>query len=256
MSTFIVSGSASGIGAAVKSSLLLAGNKVIGIDRHAAEIEADLSTHAGCADAVEKALAECGGKLDGLVCAAGVGPHCDPDAIVAVNYFGVTRLLDGLFPALQRGENPATVVIASVAAVQMDFDGHPLRDALLNGCEEDAKRICRGAGDAGSGLAYAASKHAMVCDVRRRAMEWGRAGVRVNAVAPGPIETPLLRDCCEDSRFHASIRDFVPPIPRVGRADEVSALTLFLLSPSAGFIHASVVFIDGGIGALMHPTRF
>lgn len=256
MSTIVVSGSASGIGAAVKSSLLAAGHEVIGIDRQAAEIVADLSTPAGRAIAVDKALAECGGKLEGLVCAAGIGPHCDPDAVIAVNYFGVKMLLDGLFPALRRGENPAAVVIASVAAVQMDFDGHPLREALLDGHEEDAKRICLATGEAGSGLAYAGSKHAIVCDVRQRTMEWGRAGVRINAIAPGPIETPLLRDCCEDSRFHASIRDFVPPIARVGCADEVAALTSFLLSPGAGFIHASVVFIDGGIGALMHPTRF
>lgn len=256
MSITIITGSASGIGAAIRTALTSAGHRVIGIDRHDAEIEADLSLPAGRTAAVTAALASCGGKLDGLVCSAGLGPHCDPDRIVAVNYFGATALLDGLFPALLRGENPAAVAIASVAAVQMDFDGNPLREAFLGGNEAEAKRLCQGIGEAGSGLAYAASKHALVCDVRRRTLSWGNAGVRINAIAPGPIDTPLLRDTCEDPRYHATIRDFVPPIRRVGRADEVAALTQFLLSPAAGFIHAGVFFIDGGIGALMHPTRF
>lgn len=256
MSITVITGSASGIGAAIRTALASVGHRVIGIDRHDAEIEADLSTPAGRTAAVAAALASCGGKLDGLVCSAGLGPHCEPDRIVAVNYFGATALLDGLFPALQRGENPAAVAIASVAAVQMDFDGNPLRDAFLECNEAEAKRLCQGIGEAGSGLAYAASKHALVCDVRRRTLSWGNAGVRINAVAPGPIDTPLLRDTCEDPRYHATIRDFVPPIQRVGRADEVAALTQFLLSPAAGFIHAGVFFIDGGIGALMRPTRF
>lgn len=256
MSIAIITGSASGIGAAIRTALTSAGHRVIGIDLRDAEIEADLSTAAGRTAAVEAALASCGGKLDGLVCSAGLGPYCEPDRIVAVNYFGATALLDGLFPALQRGENPAAVAIASVAAVQMDFDGNPLREAFLGGNEAEAKRLCQDIGEAGSGLAYAASKHALVCDVRRRTLSWGNAGVRINAIAPGPIDTPLLRDTCDDPRYHATIRDFVPPIGRVGRADEVAALTQFLLSPAAGFIHAGVFFIDGGIGALMHPTRF
>ncbi len=256
MSVTVITGSASGIGAAVCNALNAAGHRVIGIDLHDADIEANLSTPTGRANAVESALAACGGTLDGLVCSAGLGPHCDPEHIVAVNYFGATALLDGLFPALQRGTNPAAVAIASVAAVQMDFEGNPLREAFLGGNETEAKRLCQGFGDAGSSLAYAASKHALVCDVRRRTYSWGNAGVRINAVAPGPIDTPLLRDTCDDPRYHATIRDFVPPIGRVGRADEVATLTQFLLSPAAGFIHAGVFFIDGGIGSLMHPTRF
>lgn len=257
MPVTVITGTASGIGAAVRTALTAAGHKVIGIDLHDADIEADLSHPAGRTAAVDAALAACGGRLDGLVCSAGLGPHCEPDDIVAVNYFGATALLNGLFPALQRGTQPAAVAIASVAAVQMDFDGNPLRDAFLDGNEDEAKRLCRLGGEqAAAGLAYAASKHALVCDVRRRTYSWGGAGVRINAVAPGPIETPLLRDTCEDPRYHATIRDFVPPIGRVGRADEVGALTQFLLSPAAGFIHAGVFFIDGGIGALMHPTRF
>jgi NAD(P)-dependent dehydrogenase (short-subunit alcohol dehydrogenase family) len=256
MTTMLVTGSASGIGAATCSALQSAGHTVIGIDMRRADIEADLATAEGRARAVQEALTACGGKLDGLVCSAGIGPHGKIEDIVAVNYFGATALLDGLFPALQAGQDPAVVLVASVASVQMDFEGHPLRQAFLDGDEAAAKGICLAAGEAGSMLAYAATKHALVCDMRQRTMAWGRAGVRINAVAPGPIETPLLRDTNLDPRFHASIRDFVAPIPRTGRPEEVAGLIRYLMSPEAGFIHASLFFIDGGIGALMHPTRF
>lgn len=256
MTTIIVTGSASGIGAATSSALRAAGHHVIGIDLQHADIEADLATAEGRAHAVRESMAACGGKLDGLVCNAGIGPHGRTEQIVAVNYFGATALLDGLFPALRAGHEPAVVLVASVAAVQMDFEGNPLREAFLSGNEAEATRLCLAAGEAGSVLAYAATKHALVCDMRRRTMEWGRAGVRINAVAPGPIETPLLRETNADPRFHASIRDFVPPIARKGSPEEVAGLIRYLLSPEAGFIHASLFFIDGGIGALMHPTRF
>ena len=62
------------------------------------------------------------------------------------------------------------------------------------------------------------------------------------------------RVCDKNPTFMTNV--LKPAIQRVGRADEVAALTQFLLSPEAGFIHASVFFIDGGIGALMHPMRF
>lgn len=256
MPVTVVTGSASGIGAATVTALTAAGHRVIGIDRANAEICADLSTFAGRAAAINAVLTASAGKIDALVCSAGVGPHCDPSTIIAVNYFGAVALLDGLFPALRQGDQSAAVVLASVAAVQIDFDGSPLRAALLDGREAEAQQICEMAGADGGGLAYAAAKHALVCDVRRRAMEWGRAGVRLNAVAPGPIATPLLDATCEDARYHATIRDFVAPIPRVGTPAEVATLVQFLLSQTAGFIHAGVFFIDGGISALMHPTRF
>ena len=92
-----ITGSASGIGAAVSAAMRAAGHQVIGIDRSNAEVIADLSTAQGRDAAIGQVLELSGGVLDGLICCAGVGvtaPNCG--LVLAVNYFGVSQLLDGL----------------------------------------------------------------------------------------------------------------------------------------------------------------
>src|SRR5436189_132700 len=112
MRTILVTGSFSGIGAAVVDALRAGGAQVIGVDLRDADIVGDLSTAAGRAKIIEEALARCAGKLDGLVLCAGLGPQVEPASLtVSVNYFGAVELLDGLLPALRQGDEPAAVVI-------------------------------------------------------------------------------------------------------------------------------------------------
>lgn len=109
----LITGSASGIGAAAREALVAAGHDVIGVDLRNAEIIGDLSTAAGRAQVIAAALQRCGGRLDGLVLCAGLGAQVQPPSLtVSVNYFGAVELLDGLLPALQRGAQPAAVVIS------------------------------------------------------------------------------------------------------------------------------------------------
>ena len=97
MSVIAVTGSASGIGAAIRARLARDGQRVIGIDLRDAEVIADLATAAGRAAAIAAVERACGGRLDGLVVCAGVGPHVTDQAlIVSLNYFGAQALLDGL----------------------------------------------------------------------------------------------------------------------------------------------------------------
>src|SRR5262245_34722766 len=99
--TVALSGSASGIGRALRERLEREGQRVIGVDVRDAEITADLASAAGRTAAVRGVLEACGGRLDGAVACAGLGPqHEDPEAIVSVNYFGAVALLDGLRDAL------------------------------------------------------------------------------------------------------------------------------------------------------------
>ena len=108
MRTAAVTGSASGIGAAVRARLERDGARVIGVDLRGAEIEADLATPAGRKTAVEGVRAACGGTLDALVACAGLGPHVERwAAIVSVNHFGAVAVLAGLRDALSAGAGPA-----------------------------------------------------------------------------------------------------------------------------------------------------
>jgi NAD(P)-dependent dehydrogenase (short-subunit alcohol dehydrogenase family) len=255
MGTAAVSGSASGIGAAVRSRLERQGDRVIGIDVRDAEIEVDLSTERGREAAIAGVEERCGGRLDRLVLSAGLGVHVAPISLIAsVNYFGAVELLDGLLPALRQGEDPSAVVICSNSARFVPLDDHPYTAALLAHDEAAAHGILEESGE--PFLAYAGSKNALGRALRRRAGEWGRAGVRLNAVAPGPVETPLLEGGLGDPRFGPAIRSLQVPLGRRGKPHEIAALVSFLLGPEASWIHGSIYYIDGGNDAEVRPDRF
>lgn len=257
MPTTLLTGSASGIGAATRKALETAGHRVIGVDLHQADICGDLSHASGRQAVLQQALQLCNGVLDGLVLCAGLGPQVQPPSkAVSVNFFGVTELLDGLLPALQKGQHAAAVVVSSVASAQLGWAQNPLAAALQAGDEAQAGQIVDGAGDKGGQLAYAGSKNAVTVAVRQRATTWGQAGIRLNTVAPGAVETPLLQAGLHDARYAQAIKNFVAPLGRRADPSEIAAAVAFLLSPQASFIHGTQLFIDGGMDAMVRPTQF
>jgi NAD(P)-dependent dehydrogenase (short-subunit alcohol dehydrogenase family) len=248
-----VTGSASGIGAAVRRRLERDGHRVIGVDLRSAEVEADLGTIAGRAAAVAGVLDASGGRLDALVACAGLGPHVESwPAIVGVNYFGATAILAGLRELLAKGERPAAVAIASNSATLPGADG-PLAAACLADDEIEAARLAL-ASDGHT--AYAGSKLALARWVRREAPAWARAGIRLNAVAPGPVRTPLLDAGLAHPVYGPAIRGFPVPTGGPGSPDDVAAAVAFLLGPEATFCAGSVLFVDGGTDAMLRGDRF
>jgi NAD(P)-dependent dehydrogenase (short-subunit alcohol dehydrogenase family) len=251
----VITGSASGIGAAIRARLKKARDEVIGIDVKDAEIIADLSTVEGRAVAIAGVKRHCSDHLDRFVAAAGVAPYVNNAPLIAsVNYFGVVDLLDGLFELLRRGSNPAAVVISSNSAQLPQAEQEPSYVlALLDHDEAEARRIIGELGDCG--VAYAGSKNAIAKAVRRRAVTWGGARVRLNAVAPGYTKTPMLH-----RMLAAPKGEFITsnpnPLGRYADAKEIADLVAFLLSPEASYIHGAVYYIDGGQDAQFRPDRF
>ncbi|MCY1259386.1 3-alpha-hydroxysteroid dehydrogenase/carbonyl reductase [compost metagenome] len=250
-----VTGSASGIGAALCRQLREAGHQIIGIDRAGADVNADLSTPAGRTEAVRQVLEKSGGALDHLVLCAGLGVTAPSSGlIVAVNYFGVSALLDGLAEALGKGNSPSAVVVGSVASVQPGADRLEMVEAMLAGDEEAA---VAGANQLNEpSMAYAGSKYAASVLVRRKVHEWAKLGIRLNVVAPGVVETPLYKASTEDPKYGEATRNFVAPLGRGSQPDELAGVIRFLLSEQASFMHGTVVFADGGMDAMMRPNRF
>src|ERR1700738_3023887 len=105
--TVVISGSASGIGAATAGLLRSKGRRVIGIDLQGAEVMADLATPGGRSHAVAEVHRLAGGRLDGLILCAGVAAAKPDDHVVSVNYFGANALLTGLRSDLESGRQPA-----------------------------------------------------------------------------------------------------------------------------------------------------
>ena len=255
MATAIVSGSASGIGAAVRANLEAEGFRVIGVDIRDAEVLADLSTADGRARAVADVLEACAGAADRLVACAGLGAHVEPIVNIAmVNYFGAVDLLDGLLPALSKGSDPAAVAICSNSAQMAPFDDHPMVVALLDHDEAAARAALEDGGD--GFLAYAGSKMALGRAVRRRARAWGDAGVRLNAIAPGPVETPLLQEGRRHALYGEAIKSISPPLGRLATPEEIAEFVGIMLDRRSAYMHGSIVYVDGGHDAELRPEKF
>jgi NAD(P)-dependent dehydrogenase (short-subunit alcohol dehydrogenase family) len=256
MGTYAVTGSASGMGAAVAARLRGRGHTVIGVDIKGADVIADLSTPSGRRGAAADVLAACSGTLDGAVMAAGLGPTKGAErAITEVNYFGVVEPLQAWRPALACAERAKVVVFASNSTTTVPaVPGRAIR-ALLAGDAEKALRAYRMFGRYGPPVAYAASKIALSRWVRRNAVtaQWAGAGIRLNALAPGAIMTPMLEEQLATPSEAKVVREFPIPIGGFGDAGQLADWVVFMLSDSADFLCGSVVFVDGGSDAYFRP---
>jgi NAD(P)-dependent dehydrogenase (short-subunit alcohol dehydrogenase family) len=220
------------------------------VDQRDAEVIADLGTAEGRQQAVTATTELAGGFLDGVVACAGLGPHVQPcEAIIRVNYFGALAFLDGLLPALSQGEAPAAVAISSNGAT-LTPKNQALVDVLLEGDEAAA---CTLAATLDGATVYGMSKLAMTRGLRRRTAVWAEAGVRLNAVAPGPVDTPLLRDSLADKTLGPLVEALPVPVGRRATPAEIAGAVGFLLDPVNGFVHGSLLFVDGGSDALLRP---
>ena len=243
-----ITGAGSGIGAATRSRLEAAGHEVLGVDLRNAEVEADLSTDDGRAAAVAAVESWCGGRLDGLVPCAGVGPQVPGDAVVRINYFGAVAVTDGLRPALSHGTDPSVVVIASNGATTTPGVGAELVDACLAGDE-----VAACAAVSHPAIDYGAAKLALSRWVRRQAPgpRWAGMGIRLNAVAPGATQTPLLQGGLDDPQLGPAIEGFPIPIGARGEPDDIAVVVELLLSAAARFVCGSIWYVDGGTDALL-----
>lgn len=253
MGTYVVTGSASGIGAATESRLREDGHRVIGVDRATADVTVDLSTVAGRKAALERIVALATDGLSGVVPCAGIGGFTNTDSadVVSLNYFGAVELCAMLRPLFV---GPAAVVLLSSNSVTCQPGW--ARDVADLCLADDEVRAREAAAAHDAVQVYPATKAALAWWARRESIksEWIGAGIRINAVAPGLVDTAMTRRLRDDPLLGQFADAYPSAIDRPGRAEEVAEVIAFLLSERARLIVGSTVTVDGGTEAMLFPT--
>ena len=242
----VVTGAASGIGAATAAVLAAQGDEVISVDQRDADVVADLSTRSGRERAVAAVLERTGGVVDAVVACAGTSSLSPLD--VKVNFFGVVELLDGLRPALAEAPAPRVSVTSSISATQLHD-----QDVLAACLERDeglALELAENVHADGRGAQlYATSKKALTRWLRRVAVtdDWAGAGIALNAVGPGVVVTPMTEGLRGSEQGMAMMSRAVPSKLGGWMGPEVVADALvWLIRPENTHMTAQMIFIDGG----------
>jgi len=253
MGTYVITGGASGIGAAIGAQLQNEGHRIVVVDIQQADIVADLSCAEGRAAAIAAIKRATHNELTGLVTCAGIGSHIPNQGLIAaVNYFGSVDLIEGVRPMLS--DHRASVLLISSNSASMTTNPEFV-DALLADDEINATRI---AATMASQPVYSGSKQALTRWMRHHSQAYAAQGIRMNAIAPGYTRTPLSAAVENDANYGAAIKQFIDSIPivRPGMPQDMADAASFLLSDKASFICGAMLFIDGGHDAMLRPDQF
>ncbi len=257
MGTYVITGGTTGIGAATREILQNQGHEVFNIDYREGDLCVDLSQPQERQQALEELFRRYPDGIDGLICNAGVGPTMPATTIFSLNFFAPVELAEGARPLLKlRGGN---CVVTSSNSITQEHLPKDLVDMLTDVMDEQkALEVAKDLPREMAPGCYAASKHALARWVRRISPSWAAEGLRINAVAPGNTATPMTQNLTPEQRAAA----LLIPIPtRYGRnefldATEIANGIVFLVSPQASGINGVILFIDGGIDALLRSERF
>jgi NAD(P)-dependent dehydrogenase (short-subunit alcohol dehydrogenase family) len=238
----VITGAASGIGAETASLFRSEGAKVVGVDLRDDSPGVDLALACDVADeeAVRSMYAsarEALGRIDVLFNNAGISPSDDGS------------VLDTTLEAWQRVQdvNTKSVFLCCKHGIPHLLEGG-------GGSVINTASFVAVMGAATSQISYTASKGAVLALTRELGVQFARQGVRVNALCPGPVNTPLLQELFAKDPEKAARRLVHLPMGRFAEAREIANAALFLASDESSYVNASTFLVDGGLsGAYVTP---
>lgn len=249
--TLVVTGSSSGIGLATAQEIQRSGGRVLGVDVHAPQgaaaeavdefYKADLSDQA-MIDALVYALPQ---GIDGLANIAGLPPTAPAEKVLLVNLVGLKYLTRKLIPKLNDGAS--IVNLASLA-------GGGWADAISTiKASEDldfagvADFVRQHNVSSEGGRSYFFSKEALIVWTLQNRWTWRQRGIRMNAVSPGPVDTPILGDFIQT--LGARAEKDMATMDRPGRPDDIAPVVAFLLSDQSVWLRGTNLPVDGGMAS-------
>jgi NAD(P)-dependent dehydrogenase (short-subunit alcohol dehydrogenase family) len=234
----VITGAASGIGAESARVFAAEGATVVGVDLQPVDGVA-LSLDADVTEAYARIRNEFG-HIDVLFNNAGINPNDD------------TSVIDTPLEAWQRVQdvNLRSVFLCCKHGIpHLLANDPPLRGSVIN-----TASFVGVMGAAVSQISYTASKGGVIAMSRELGVEFARQGVRVNALCPGPVNTPLLQELFASDPAKAARRLVHIPMGRFAEAGEIARAALFLASDDSSYVTASTFLVDGGIsGAYVTP---
>ncbi|MGO3325448.1 coniferyl-alcohol dehydrogenase [Gordonia sp. (in: high G+C Gram-positive bacteria)] len=248
----VVTGAASGIGAALTDQLRAAGREVIGLDRTEGPgiVECDLSDPAS----IDAALPQIPAVIAGLANVAGVPGTAPSETVLRVNVLGPRILTQSLLPRLPAGS--AIVNVASVAAHRNTAPQEAVEELIVAAAAADI-RTWLDAHPADGPAAYDTSKRVVVDWTARLAGALIDRGIRALSVSPGPVQTPILDDFTV-SMGKESMDRSVATVGRYGRPGEIASVVAFALSAQASWLNGIDIPVEGGLlcarEASKHPA--
>lgn len=241
--TIIVTGAASGIGAATAATIASQGAKVISVDINKPAhvvgefFAADLSDKAS----IDQLVAALPAGAHGLANIAGLPPTRPAEAVIKVNLVGLKYLTTQLVPKLADGAS--IVNLASLAGLGWQEAQESIKASESIGFD-DVSAFCKAYGIEGP-RSYFFSKEALIVWTMQNRWTWRARGIRMNAVSPGPVDTPILKDFLET--LGARAEEDMRTMDRPGTPADIAPVVAFLLSDGAAWIRGTNIPADGGM---------
>jgi len=250
--TILVTGVSSGIGRETASLIKQLGGDVIGVDRNKTEEFVDELYLADMSDrrtiqALVKALPD---RIDGLANIAGLPPTAPADLVLKVNLVGLKYFTQLMIPKLK--DNASIVNLASLAGFGWQ-DSMPAIKASEHLEFEDVERFMQDYQISNEGgRSYFFSKEALVVWTMKNRWTWRDRGIRINAISPGPVETPILQDFAKTLGKRAE--EDLGQNDRVGRPDDIAPVVCFMLSDMTHWFRGTNLMLDGGMSGYIYQN--